>query len=103
MESGREELEKKCEVSVANATINTVVADELLRVKGSGARQAGSKAIEEEKSPKIKKTNGVSLERIESLTALAFNPKKAKPGPKRSSLLIKQGFSNVSQARTSKP
>ena len=37
MESGRNELEKKCEVSVANATINTVVADELLRVKGSGA------------------------------------------------------------------
>ena len=27
---------------------------------------------------------------------MAFDPKRAKPGPKRSSLLIKQGFTNVS-------
>ena len=75
-------------LSVANATINTTLE----------IQESKSKIIFEDSScsPKIKKSTGVGLERMESLTALAFDPKKSKPGPKRSSLLVKQGFTNIS-------
>ena len=46
-------------------------------------------------SPTLKQPTAVSLEKMESLTALAFDPKKSKPGPKRNSLLVKQGFTNI--------
>lgn len=75
-------------LSVANATINTT------NLPQSKPHNTVSNE-EPEVSPVLKKSTGVGLERMESLTALAFDPKKSKPGPKRNSLLIKQGFTNI--------
>ena len=35
------------------------------------------------------------MDRLESLTALAFDPRRAKPAPKRGGVLAKQGFTNM--------
>ena len=73
-------------VSMANATINTTVE---AQNKAQHLLDEPSPEKTPDPSPKMIKPAGVSLEKMESLTAMAFDPKKAKPRPKRSSLLIK--------------
>ena len=80
------EIENVCGLSVANATINTAVAAEVRDAKEKSIA-AVKEVVVTEPSPKIRKHTGIGLERMESMSALAFDPRKAKPGPKRGSLL----------------
>ena len=69
---------------MANATVNTV-----LPVKKDEASSAGSGKSEKIPQSQTGLKSMIGRERFESLSLMAFNPSKAKPPAKRTSLLAK--------------
>ena len=92
-------------ISVANATINTAINghDEPQRPASPTAalmEKKNQNSKQQQQETPLKRNTGLSIEKMESMTALAFDPRKSRPGPKRGSLLVKQGFTNLGSKQT---